>query len=740
MDFSLIADATAAAEPSELMAWWFYIYGIFKVAVGLGFVIFVHELGHFLAAKWCGVKCEKFYVGFDIPMPKILGWRIPSKLFHYQWGETEYGIGILPLGGYVKMLGQDDDPRKFKAEQQRAMAAQHKEQEGENRTPSGDVPAEPTTDQPIYDPRSYQAKSVPQRMLIISAGVIMNLIFAVILGAAAYSLGVVYTPTVVGSAVPGGPAWTKDFRPGDKIVQIGRKSYRDESLRWTQDLIPKTVLNSGRSEMALLVRRNGEEEERWIELRPVIRGAQTMAMLGLQGPSIPVIGSTKSRLLDVPIGHFSAGKTDPALKPGDRIVAIDGETIAESDFPKLQQIFASKPDKTLTLTIERKVVKEGAKPDEPPAVTTFETKLAPQPRRTLGIVVKLGPIAAVRDDSPAKTTGFQVGDEIVAIDGQPVGDPLTLSQRLLPYVGQEIPVEIVRRSSDGKKQRSMTLRVTPEAPRMMDTGAEMTGGDLIGVETLGLAMPALHKVVDVEAGSPAEKAGLQPGDELVSVQFIPASASVREKMEGMKLGEQTFLQQIAFEQDKLNWVFLMELMQELPTDMKLLLTYRRGTQLESVKLETVEAKVGWFEPRGINFKGMSDVRTAQGVGEAFALGVRETKEKLMEVASVLGGLVTGRVPFSNLGGPISIARVAHMEATKGWASLMIFLTFLSANLALVNFLPIPVLDGGHMVFLIWEGIRGKPIDENLQGWALMVGLVFILGLMIVVFGLDIHRL
>src|SRR5690606_17622093 len=117
-----------------------------------------------------------------------------------------------------------------------------------------------------------------------------------------------------------------------------------------------------------------------------------------------------------------------------------------------------------------------------------------------------------------------------------VGDPLTLSQRLLPYVGQEIPVEIVRRSSDGKKQRSMTLRVTPEAPRMMDTGAEMTGGDLIGVETLGLAMPALHKVVDVEAGSPAEKAGLQPGDELVSVQFIPASASVREKMEGMKLG------------------------------------------------------------------------------------------------------------------------------------------------------------------------------------------------------------
>ena len=64
-----------------------------KVLVGLGLVIFVHELGHFVVAKLCGVKCEKFYIGFDIG-----GW----KLCKIQWGETEYGIGILPLGGYVK--------------------------------------------------------------------------------------------------------------------------------------------------------------------------------------------------------------------------------------------------------------------------------------------------------------------------------------------------------------------------------------------------------------------------------------------------------------------------------------------------------------------------------------------------------------------------------------------------------------------------------------------------------------
>ena len=81
------------------------------MAVGLGFVIFVHELGHFAVAKLCGVKCEKFYLGFDIG---------GLKLCKFHRGETEYGIGILPLGGYVKMLGQEDNPARLREEIERA--------------------------------------------------------------------------------------------------------------------------------------------------------------------------------------------------------------------------------------------------------------------------------------------------------------------------------------------------------------------------------------------------------------------------------------------------------------------------------------------------------------------------------------------------------------------------------------------------------------------------------------------
>ena len=106
---------------------------IAKVALGLGFVIFIHELGHFLLAKWNGVKVEKFSIGFG---PTLFGWRR---------GETEYVLAALPLGGFVKMLGEGPDEQESKS----------------------------------TDPRAYPNKSVSARMAIISAGVIMNLFLAV---------------------------------------------------------------------------------------------------------------------------------------------------------------------------------------------------------------------------------------------------------------------------------------------------------------------------------------------------------------------------------------------------------------------------------------------------------------------------------------------------------------------------------------------------------------------------------
>ena len=108
----LFAGPLAAIDLASV-AYWTWI--VVKVAIALGAVIFVHELGHFLAAKACGVKVEKFFVGFDIG-----GYKISRRR-----GETEYGIGILPLGGYVKMLGQDDDPAHIAEQMQKSQVDVH---------------------------------------------------------------------------------------------------------------------------------------------------------------------------------------------------------------------------------------------------------------------------------------------------------------------------------------------------------------------------------------------------------------------------------------------------------------------------------------------------------------------------------------------------------------------------------------------------------------------------------------
>ena len=133
-----------------------------SIILGLGAVIFFHELGHFAVAKWCDVHVERFSIG------------IGPIIWSRQKGETEYALSALPFGGYVKMLGQDDmDPNQM------------------------------TSDEIAENERSYSAKKVWQRMAIISAGVIMNVIFAFIFAAIAYGLGVPVIPTIVSRVAPG---------------------------------------------------------------------------------------------------------------------------------------------------------------------------------------------------------------------------------------------------------------------------------------------------------------------------------------------------------------------------------------------------------------------------------------------------------------------------------------------------------------------------------------------------------
>ena len=151
--------------------------------------------------------------------------RIPSALFKFQWGETEYGVGTIPLGGYVKMLGQDDNPNMAEEEAARIKTVN---EDGEE----------------VLNPRSYPAKNVPQRMAIISAGVIMNLIFGILMAAAAYKIGT--------HSTSGGRRSHLDRRrgklvgsPGYDLIGFGDGEEDSRFYRYTWDLRYAVIARHG---------------------------------------------------------------------------------------------------------------------------------------------------------------------------------------------------------------------------------------------------------------------------------------------------------------------------------------------------------------------------------------------------------------------------------------------------------------------------------------------------------------
>src|SRR5688572_3174345 len=196
-----------------------YILNILLLVLGFGFVIFWHELGHFLAAKWVGIRVEQFAVGmghaicswrrgiglkwgnsraeFERRIREHLGKRlgrpasenysdreINEAADELGLGETEYRLSWIPVGGYVKMLGQDDLDPSSRSD----------------------------------DPRAYNKKTVAQRMLVISAGVIMNIILAGILYMTLFMYGFNAPAPVVGHVLAGSPAQLAGIDPGDTIL------------------------------------------------------------------------------------------------------------------------------------------------------------------------------------------------------------------------------------------------------------------------------------------------------------------------------------------------------------------------------------------------------------------------------------------------------------------------------------------------------------------------------------------
>jgi regulator of sigma E protease len=259
----------------------------------LGVLIFVHELGHFLAAKRVGIRVLKFQLGFN---PTIVSFRR---------GDTEYGIGALPLGGYVKMAGESAE---------------------EERTGRSD---------------EFLSKSKWQRFQVLVMGPVMNIVLALVLTAIVLFRGAEVPayedqPVVVGSVTQGSPAAKADIRPGDRIIGVGGRGVKT----WDQFLI--AVGSRPNRETSIELVRNDTTLTR--TLTPVVQADQSRFDIGEIGVLPDVHPHVPSLVPDDPADK--AG-----LKPNDVIVAIDGQPITFSF--QLREAIAKRPNQRLRVSILR---------------------------------------------------------------------------------------------------------------------------------------------------------------------------------------------------------------------------------------------------------------------------------------------------------------------------------------------------------------------------------------------------
>jgi regulator of sigma E protease len=733
MGMCLIAGLPWLLTPAGLLV-------ILKVAVALGAVIFVHELGHFLVAKACGVKCEKFFIGFDIGGYKL----------SHRWGETEYGIGILPLGGYVKMLGQDDDPAHI-AEQMRKC-------EITAGSPDAVEIVGPNGEKYHVDRRSYLAKSVPQRMAIISAGVIMNVIFAFIFAAIAYGMGVSYLPCIVSETVPGSPAWRAGIEPGDEVVQIGNR------INPTfMQLKSGVTLGDMKNGLPCVIHRAADGKDVGLTLTP--EAGHGLATVGIVMPRSLTISEGLPTFPGSPAAEAKLVAPAPAsldgdaakLQGGDEIVRVGD--VAVSDYRAFAAEIARHPDQPLRITVKRSAKPTaGESTDQVSASAaskelTFE--LPTRARRTFGLIMTMGPITAIQVGSPAAAAGLKVGDTIVAVDvhsldsaegGQIAWTPDTLPDRArqAAAAGKTVELTVLRLTTNQSENRShkspapsddavgeqLQISVTPRVPTEFYTSLPPIAGVPRVVPALGLSYQIENKIAAVAPGSQAAAVGIEAGDTITSAKFVlPKEVADVTGNEPVKLSDQ----------DR-NWPMLIEALQMLPAGTAVDFTISSDNEEHHEKLVPLTEDDSYVTDRGFNFVPIERVRKATTLGQQVSYGLDETTDALTMVYRFLQKLGTGQVPATMIGGPLTIAGAAGQAASAGLSTLLIFLTMLSANLAVINFLPIPLLDGGHMVFLAYEGLRRRPASEKFVVAMHTAGFMFLVSLMLFAIVMDVHRL
>ncbi len=321
-------------------------------------------------------------------------------------------------------------------------------------------------------------------------------------------------------------------------------------------------------------------------------------------------------------------------------------------------------------------------------------------------------IGTVENGSPAAEAGLTAGQEIVSVDGKPTNGWSAVNLQLVRRLGESGTLNIGVRDegSSTEQQRQVKLDQWLKGADEPDP-----------IRSLGLQpwRPAIEPVLaEIDPKGPAGAAGLKTGDRLLGI----GGQSVNE------------------------WQQVVDSVRARPGAQVVVRVERDGAPLDvpvtlGVKGEG-EAAAGYL---GAGVKGgqwpASMLReVSYGPLEAVGEGLSRTWNMSVLTLGSLKKMLFGELSVKNLSGPITIAKVAGASAQSGGGGFLNFLAYLSISLGVLNLLPIPVLDGGHLLFYLVEWARGRPLSDRVQGWGVQIGISLVLGVMLLALINDLGRL
>jgi membrane-associated protease RseP (regulator of RpoE activity) len=796
------------------------------VLIFLGFsaVIFVHELGHFLVAKWADVRIEKFCIGFG------------RELIGFTRGETRYGFNILPLGGYVKMLGQED----FVVDK------------------SGELKVKD-------NPDSFISKSIGQRMVIISAGVVMNLLFAAVAFAIVVMVGRMESPPIIGLVREDMAAGRAGLQVGDRI-----RAVNGDTIRNFTDLTMAIVLSDPNEELVLDVERDGKLVSPKPRVLPEFRKDEEVRQIGIaSGMNLRVARPTLGVAEEYLPGELQAKDELRRLASAERGQEFNGVG------PFLRAVIAQR-GAPLEVIVKRPRDPEALKDEmcleaDPDIETTevsvqIQAKWVPvayEPGETvsgslLGLVPRMTVIPLKLQESFEKA-GVEPGDVITSIGGIAHPNHAELKEVISTHPDQEVSIEVRRTRAANHDLAARTVEfcvrhretliqaaledvgTAPEAARRLIDGSDLPGeeqakllaklNDLesgsawrrwlerVDIHRLEPIIPqspfALFKnppprldtsiycldedhlvVADVKGRlgqriSPAQAAGIPRGAVILSAagrpvrqwyelsevfrthagQVIDLTFRVADDLQAAKIaipdcisaaldlapsdrivriaGQDSFpiadddglVSNIALP----DWRAVRGLLSE---------SIGRTVSIEYTTTDS-EKRIGEYAVTAGNIDPwLHRVRFLPtftcypllernpirnpflAVGVGFEQAYRATMHTIQTIRHMI---FTKKVGVSKISGPVGIFRIGSQVAGSGIINLLWFLAVISANLAVINFLPIPIVDGGLFLFLLMEKARGEPVSIKTQVATQLIGIALIATVFLLVTYQDIKN-